>query len=124
VNSRDPKLVALLFNECITRHDLYSLSALMSDDHLFVDRDGNTVQSKVKMTSAWEEFFKLFPAYRNTFVRVDSNGDEVVMIGFAFWNEEKPSDPAIWTAHITNDLVAEWWIHYDTPENRDRLGVS
>ena len=124
MSSRDPKITALEFNECITRHDVGGLSALMSEDHLFVDREGNSELSREKMTGGWSEFFKMFPVYKNTFVRVESRDDLVIMIGYAYWNESNAHDPAIWTAKIADDLVAEWRIYYDTAENRRKFGIE
>ncbi|MEW6051500.1 MAG: nuclear transport factor 2 family protein [Candidatus Zixiibacteriota bacterium] len=113
----------LAFNDCITRHDLEGLSALMTEDHTFIDRDNNTVKGKAAMTNAWREFFKQFPDYKNTFMRVEARGDKVVMIGYATWSKGAEPDPAIWVARIENGLVMEWRIYYDTDENRKMLGV-
>ena len=124
MNARDPKLTVLLFNEHITRHDLPSLSALMSRDHLFVDREGNTERSREKMTHGWGEFFRMFPEYRNTFVRLESRDDLVVILGHAYWNEKETHDPAIWLAKIEDDLVAEWRKNYGTVENRRKFLIE
>lgn len=124
MNSRDPKIIALEFNERITRHDIGGLSALMSEDHLFVDREGKNESSRERMTRGWADFFKMFPGYKNTFVRVESRDDIVIMIGYAYWNETDTHDPAIWVAKITDDLVAEWRIYYDDAENRRRFGID
>ncbi len=112
-----------MFNECITRHDLASLSALMSEDHLFVDREGKSERSREKMTRGWDEFFKMFPEYRNTFVRLESKEDNVIILGHAYWNEKETHDTAIWVAKIEDDLVAEWKIFSDTDENREKFGI-
>jgi predicted SnoaL-like aldol condensation-catalyzing enzyme len=123
MNLRDPILTTLLFNEAITKHDLSSLGELMSNDHTFIDRDGMTVSSKEKMVEAWSGFFKQFPDYRNTFTKIDSDEDLVVLIGYAYWSEDMPYDPVIWTARIVEDHVAEWRIYHDNEENRSLLGV-
>lgn len=124
MNSRDPKITALEFNECITRHDVEALSRLMTEDHTFVDREGTTEKSREKMTRSWEEFFKMFPKYRNFFIRVESKDDTVIMVGYAYWSENNTHDPAIWTADIKDDLVAQWRIYYDTAENWKTLGIA
>lgn len=46
MNSKDPKLVALQFNECINNQDLNGLALLMTDDHAFIDREGKVSQPK------------------------------------------------------------------------------
>jgi len=52
MNSNDPKLIVLLFNECISGQNLEGLSALMSDDHAFIDPAGTVSQPKAFMVDA------------------------------------------------------------------------
>jgi predicted SnoaL-like aldol condensation-catalyzing enzyme len=124
MNTRDPKLISLLFNEAINNQDVDALSALMTEDHTFIDREGKVGTPKSSMVDGWKRFFELFPAYKNTFTRVESQGDLVLILGHAFWSEQQPYDPVIWTARIEHDLVAEWRVHHDTDENRRALGIS
>ena len=73
------------------------------------------------MVQSWKQFFETFPSYKNTFTRIESNESRIVMLGHAYWSDKKPYDPAIWTATIVNDLVSEWRVYADTPENRMSL---
>jgi predicted SnoaL-like aldol condensation-catalyzing enzyme len=123
MNTRDPKITALQFNQCIADHDLEGLARLMTGDHAFVESDGTVHQPKREMVEKWRQFFEAFPEYRNTFDRVQSKANLVVMLGSAFWSEEQPYDPAIWTATVVDDLVHEWRIYTDTLENRAQLGL-
>jgi hypothetical protein len=123
MNKRDPKLIALQFNECINNQDLSGLAHLMTDDHAFIDRDGTVHQPKHVMVDSWKEFFKTCPAYRNTFNRVDSRDSLVVILGSAYWSEKKPYDPVIWTTTIADDLVREWRIYADTQANRKQFNL-
>jgi hypothetical protein len=118
MNSKDPKLVALQFNECINNQDLNGLTILMADDHAFIDREGKISQPKQIMVQSWKQFFEMFPEYRNTFDRVQSKDNLVAILGYAYWSEKQPYDPVIWTATIVNDLVQEWRIYDDTEANR------
>jgi len=118
VNSRDPKLTVLLFNENINRQDLEGLTRQMAQSHTFIDRDGTAHGPKPRMVEEWKEFFQRFPKYRNNFSRVESHDDLVVVLGHAFWSEEQPFDPVIWTARVEDDLVVEWRICSDSKENR------
>jgi hypothetical protein len=120
---KDPKLIALQFNECISNQDIDGLGGLMADDHVFIDREGNITRSKESMVKSWSKFFDIFPGYKNTFERVESRNGLVMMLGFAYWSEKNQHDPAIWMATIVNDLVAEWHIYYDTEENRKKFGL-
>lgn len=124
MNSRDPKITALEFNEFITRHDPAGLASLMSDDYLFIDREGTEERTRDKASRGWEEFFRMFPKYRNVIARVESKDDTVILIGYAYWNENNTRDPAIWVANIKDDRVTEWRIYYDTVENWNKLGIS
>jgi ketosteroid isomerase-like protein len=124
MNSRDPKLTALQFNEYINSQDIEGLSSLMTEGHTFVDRKGEVDEGKESMTKGWIEFFEAFPDYRNTFTRVESQDDLVILIGYATWSQGSSPDHAIWTARIEDDLVAEWRIYHDTEEARRELGIA
>ena len=123
MNSKDPKLVPLQFNECINNQDLDALALLMTDDHAFIDHEGTVSQPKQAMVQAWKQFFEMLPKYRNTFNRVQSKDDLVAIRGFAYWSAEKPYDPVIWTATIVNDLVREWHLYADTEANRRQFDL-
>jgi len=123
MNTRDPKLTALLFNEHINNQDIAGLSGLMSDDHTFIDREGAVYPGKETMTRGWIEFFQSFPDYRNTFNWVESRDDLVILIGYATWSQGSRPDHAIWTAIVRENRVAEWRIYEDTDENRVKLGI-
>jgi len=121
MNSRDPKLTALQFNNFINQQDSAGLANFMTPDHAFIDRHNKVVKGKDPVTKCWREFFRLYPEYRNTFLRVESIGELVVILGYATWTKGSELDHAIWTARIENDLVAEWRVYYDTPQDREKL---
>lgn len=123
MNGKDPKLIALQFNECINKQDIDGLAELMTENHTFIDREGKTGHTKEIMARGWREFFRMFPNYRNTFTRIQSTDNLVVIVGSAYWSEEQPYDPVIWTATIVDDLVQEWRVYSDTAANRQALGL-
>lgn len=123
MNSVDPKLTALQFNEYINKQDIDGLSSLMTEDHVFVDREGKGEKGKELMTMGWKGFFDMFPEYKNTFIRIQSQDDIVVIYGYAVWKKNSARDYVIWTAKIKNDLVAEWRIHKDTKENKKKFNL-
>jgi len=118
MNTRDPKLTALQFNEYINRQDIDGLASLMSEGHTFIDRKGQVDEGKERMAQGWIDFFRSFPDYKNTFERVQSQGNLVVLYGYATWTQGGDPDWAIWTATIEEDLVAKWRIYEDTEENK------
>lgn len=123
MNRSDPKLIALRFNECINNQDLNGLASLMTPDHAFIDRTGNVVQPRQVMLDCWKRFFEMYPHYWNTFEIVRSRENVVMICGHAYWSGDQRYDPAIWVATIVDDLVREWRIYDDTPENRRRFGL-
>ncbi|MFH1194723.1 MAG: hypothetical protein V1720_03360 [bacterium] len=124
MNKMNPMFTALKFNEYINAQDLNGLADLMTENHTFIDREGNIGQPKIFMIDGWRKFFEMFPDYKNYFTRVELKGDIVVIAGYAYWSEENPYDNVIWTARIENDLVAEWKIYYDTEENREKFKIE
>ena len=116
MNSRDPKLIVLLFNECINNQDIEGLVNLMTEDHIFIDSDGVKMGD---MANGWQSFFKKYPTYKNYFTRIESRGDMVNIDGYAIWSSESTKeDHVIWTAKINDNLIAEWRIYHNTEENR------
>lgn len=124
MNAKDPKLTALQFNEYINNQDIKGLSSLMTENHTFIDREDEVYPGKDPMTRGWMEFFESFPDYQNTFSRVESRDNLVILIGYATWSKGSDRDHAIWTARIENDLVAEWRIYRDTEQNRRKLEIA
>jgi len=76
------------------------------------------------MTEAWVRFFELFPEYRNSFMRVESKGNIVILYGYATWKKGEAPDHTIWTATIEDGCVAEWRIYEDSEENKEKFKVS
>lgn len=124
MNKKDPKLVVLQFNECINNQDINNLSPLMSDDYVFIDSSDDVHSGgKESMVKGWAEFFSSYPDYRNHFSRIESRENLVLVIGHSTCSYKPLDGPALWTAKIENDLVAEWRVYLDTSENREKLNL-
>lgn len=121
MNKKDPKLTVLQFNECINKQDIEGLSNLMADNHVFIDSSDDVHRGKESMIKGWIEFFNLYPDYRNHFPKIESRENLVLIIGYSTCSHNTLDGPAIWTANIENDLVAEWRVYLDTQENRAKL---
>ncbi len=135
------KVVALDFVDRINGRDADRLAQAMTDDHAFIDTDGNSVVGRERMRVAWVGYYRLFPDYH---VRIDEvlvRGNEVVLIGRSDGTLSEhgqtvlagpdgtlpPYDEmqgsAIWTAEIRDTLVARWHVFRDTAATRAKLGV-
>jgi ketosteroid isomerase-like protein len=137
-----PKAIALEFVDRINAHDPDLLAQLMTEDHAFIDADGNTVVGRERMRDGWVGYYRLFPDYRVEIDEVIVRNDEVVLIGrsdgtlspqgrvvLAGPDGAAPPDdemqgPAIWTAEIRDRLVARWHVFRDTAATRAKLGVG
>jgi ketosteroid isomerase-like protein len=51
------------FVNAINSHDVKSLTALMTADHVFVDSLGNRAQSATSMEAGWRGYFGMCPDY-------------------------------------------------------------
>ncbi|MHA2054317.1 MAG: hypothetical protein ACW99F_12040, partial [Candidatus Hodarchaeales archaeon] len=80
-------------------------------------------ENKEQMKKSWEEFFTEYPDYRNIFHTVISRDNLVILLGHSVCSEPVLDGPAIWTATIENDLIAEWRIYLDSEENRSLLEI-
>ena len=49
MSNRDPKLITLLFNECINNRDIRGLSQLITKDHTFIDSSDDIHKGKESM---------------------------------------------------------------------------
>ena len=123
MNRKDPKLVVLQFNECINHQDIQSLASLMSGDHVFIDSSNDVYTGKAYMVEGWIEFFESYPDYQNHFSIIESRENLVLVIGRSTCSYAPLDGPALWAAKIENDLVAEWRVYLDTPENRAKLNL-
>lgn len=118
----DTVRLALKFVNEINRHDLDSIAALLSDDHLFVDSLGQEVRGKEKMREGWATYFRMFPDYHIGIKEWFQNGRVVGMFGVASGtyalNGTLPAEnrwkiPAAWRAVVRDTYVAQWQVFAD-----------
>jgi ketosteroid isomerase-like protein len=121
MNKKDPKLVVLQFNESINNQDIESLSKLMAPGYTFIDSSDEVHAGKEQNVKGWESFFNQFPDYVNHFSIVESRENTVLVTGYSTCSDHRLDGPAIWTAKVENDLVAEWRVYLDIPKNREKL---
>jgi 3-methyladenine DNA glycosylase AlkD/ketosteroid isomerase-like protein len=125
-----PAQVTLRFVDCINTRDLEGLTALMSEEHTFVDLAGDEQHGRAVMQAGWQNYFSSFPDYRIYVARIFVAGDTVTLIGrttgshLGLPDEVEFQDPLIWVARVKGERVAEWRLYPDRPEMRKELGVK
>jgi uncharacterized protein (TIGR02246 family) len=112
MESSELMLVALKFNEKINEQDLEGLAELMTDDHTFIDNEGNVTRGKNVMKEGWRDFFNKYPDYRNKFTAVTVLNNVVVMIGYSTCSFKPLDGSNIWTARIQDEHVSEWRVYW------------
>jgi ketosteroid isomerase-like protein len=119
-----PPGIVMSFNECINRGDLAGLSRLMTDDHVFIDSANNTISGRERCVEAWRGFFAAFPDYSNHFEHIVLSGSKAVIVGYSVCSDARLAGPALWTATIEGQLIAEWRVYEHTSANRAMLGLK
>lgn len=119
------------FVGAINGHNAEKLYSLMTDDHQFIDAQGNLVAGKAQMKAGWAGYFQWFPDYKIEVTNVFLEGDTVAAFGFAegtFKGLETENNinywrlPAAWKAVIENGKVKLWQVYADTKIPFDIIG--
>jgi ketosteroid isomerase-like protein len=106
------------FVHAVNAHDADALVALMTDDHVFVDAEGNEFRGREGMATAWRAYFEWFPDYE---IEVERTISALGVVGFFGWasgtysqNGRRWRLPSAWLAVERGGRVAEWRVYCDT----------
>jgi ketosteroid isomerase-like protein len=111
------------FIHAINEHDIDKICLLMSNDHAFIDSQGNEVTGKDKMKDGWIGYFNLFPDYTIEITDIFANSNTYAAFGFAsgtykglksIKNKNNWKLPASWKAIIENDKIKLWQVYADS----------
>ncbi|MGI0071340.1 MAG: nuclear transport factor 2 family protein [Thermoplasmata archaeon] len=128
----DTVRTALKFVNEINRHDVDSLVALLSDDHLFVDSLAREIRGRERIRELWADCFRSFPDYHLAVKEWFQTGRVVGLFGLASGTlaiaEELPVQnrwrtPAAWRAVVRDHQVAQWQVYADLEPVRRLLGA-
>jgi SnoaL-like domain len=118
----DTARLALRFVNEINRHDVESLLALLTDDHLMVDARGTEIRGRDRLRAAWSDCFRSYPDYHLGVKEWFQNGRVVGMFGTASGTlavgallpaENRWRAPAAWRAVVRDHLIAHWQVYLD-----------
>ena len=110
------------FLDRINKRDADKLAELMSEDHVFIDSLGNTMQGREKMRAGWRGYYSFCPDYWVTHEEILGNGNIVAVFGAAGGTiaangklppENKWRTSAAWLAVVENGLVKKWQVYAD-----------
>lgn len=123
---------ALKFVNEINRHDVDSVVAMLSDDHLFVDGLGQELRGRDRLRDGWRAYFAAFPDYHIAVKEWFQNGRVVAMFGVASGTcavgESLPAEnrwtvPAAWRAVVRDHTIVHWQVYADNEPVRKRMSV-
>jgi hypothetical protein len=109
------------FADAINKHDAESLASLMTDDHTFIDAQGNVIQGKDTMKKGWLGYFGWFPDYKIEITEIFESGNKIGLFGFAGGTYKGINTetnycrmPAAWKAEVEKNKVKLWQVYADT----------
>lgn len=118
------------FVDCINRRDLDGLNRLMSDDHTLKVFDEEPLVGKEANTGAWRGYFDAFPEYLIFPHDVAERAGVAAVLGhttgshLGLPDDEESTITLIWLAHTAGGAVTRWELIEDTPDNRQRTGLT
>ena len=122
MHSANPVEVVLEFERLINSHNVDAITGLLSEDSVFIDSLGQSIQGAGNLRAAWSGYFKMVPDYSISHSEIFSNGETVAMFGaaqgtFARGAEMKKEDfwktPASWRAVVKAGKIAAWQVFGD-----------
>lgn len=107
------------FVAAINEHSIEKIYSLVTPDHSFTDAGGREVRGADKMKLGWEGYFASFPDYKIEVSTLMSEGDTLLMTGFAGGSFHGNKDaawrlPAAWKAVVKKGKVALWQVYADS----------
>jgi ketosteroid isomerase-like protein len=120
MTTEDAGAVARAFVERVNAHDVPGITALLADDHRFVDATGAVLVGRETVGGGWRAFLDLFPDYRIEVERVLEAGEVASLFGSASGtcvparaapDAEPWLVPAAWLAVARGGVVAEWRVY-------------
>jgi ketosteroid isomerase-like protein len=120
----------LQFMECINRRNADEVARMLTEDHVFIDSLGRSVQGREKMRAGWQGYFNFCPDYSISHEEIFAHGDIVAVFGAAGGTiaadgklpvENKWQTPSSWMAIVHNGFIQEWRVYADNKPVYDIL---
>ena len=133
LNIMNPVDTLLAFFNAINQDDPDRVAELMTEDHVFIDALGNSVNGREKMRAGWRAYFAMCPDYWVSHQDIFHTGNTVAVFGSVGgtirvngeWSpENKWQTPAAWRAVVNNGLIQEFRVYADNKPVYDILAKS
>lgn len=114
--------IALEFIDRINLHDVVQLGELITEDHLYIDAEGNQVRGRRQIERSWRACFEWFPDYSIDVDRAFANGNIAVITGCAMGTycirgrmtaDNRWKTPSVWQAVTRSGKITEWRVYAD-----------
>ena len=110
------------FIAAINNANIEKICSLMTDDHIFIDSQGNKMIGNDNLKKAWIDYFSLFPDYKIEINETFEKDSLICILGYASatYKNLKNGDnsnhwriPAAWKAIIKDNKVKHWQVYAD-----------
>ncbi len=117
-----PVDVVLSLVHAINGRNLGAIVNLMTENHVFTDSLGMTLEGRKAMRDAWAAYFVMIPDYHIAVTEVMSRDNVVALFGTAsgtftadgtLLEKNRWQRPAAWRAVVQNDQIALWQVYAD-----------
>ncbi len=107
----------------INDHDVAGLSALLTEDHRFVDSLGSVFVGRETLRAGWTDYFRLVSEYRITVDEFADGGSSLLLVGSVAGRSGGVDwkVPAAWRAVVRDGRIAEWQVYVDNEPLRASL---
>jgi ketosteroid isomerase-like protein len=123
----------LRFMDHINQHDADKLAECLTENHVFIDSLGQSVNGREKMRFGWRAYFAFCPDYWVSHQEIFPSGNLVAVFGAAGGTiaadgklppENKWRTSAAWLATVEAGLVKQWRVYADNKPVYDILARS
>jgi ketosteroid isomerase-like protein len=107
----------------INEHDVNGLTAVLTEDHRFIDSLGSVFFGRDTLRIGWADYFRLVSDYRITVDELADAGSSLLLAGSVEGRSAgvEWKVPAAWRAVVRDGLIAEWQVYVDNEPLRASL---
>jgi ketosteroid isomerase-like protein len=107
----------------INERDVEGLTAVLTEDHRFIDSLGSVFIGRETLRIGWADYFRLVSDYRITVHESAQGGSSLLLVGSVEGRSAgvEWKVPAAWRAVVRDGLIAEWQVYVDNEPLRASL---